>query len=189
MAATAALAGLSLASAYQESTALAAQGAQEKMNSQMESDVLKRNAEMKLQVGQEEYMAFKKKAKKLLGEQIVAQAASGVDVGYGSAAQVRTDTALELELDANRIINNATLEAFGLKNKANQVLLQGEAAERAYKNRANSTLMGGVLQAGAYAYQGMGKIKVPSSEAKPNRIADYGSGSFSYELNYKGKGE
>jgi hypothetical protein len=163
MAATAALAGLSLASAYQDSVAIRMQADEQESNAKMDAAVLRQNASMVEQVANEDYLAFKKKAKRLLGDQLVAQAASGVDISYGSAKELRAETALELEVDANRIKNNATLEAFGLKNKANLLELQAEANARGLRNQANSTLLGGALTAGAYAYMGMGKIKVPKS--------------------------
>jgi len=155
-----ALAGLSLAGAYQESVALSKQAASEKLAAEMDAEVLRVNADLKEQAGQEEYNAFKKRAKKMLGDQMVAQAASGVDIGYGTAKDVRAETELEMSLDADRIRNNATLEAFGLRSKASQVIMQGNMSAQAYKNKASATMLGGYLNAGAY----LGQIKVPKAK-------------------------
>lgn len=178
MAAAAVLAGLSLAGAYQDSVALSQQAANEKLKALSDAEVLKVNSDLKLQSGQEEYNAFLKKSKNMLGGQLAAQASGGVDVSYGTPASVRAGTELDIQLDANRIKNNATLEAFGLRNKAAQSIMQGESNAQALRNKAGATLLGGVLTAGAYGFQGMGKLTVPVSEDSGSGYGSRRSGKY-----------
>lgn len=49
----------------------------------------------------------------LKGRQRAAMAANGVDLGYGSAAEVLTGTDIAKEVDTNTIIENATRAAWG----------------------------------------------------------------------------
>lgn len=176
MAAGAVLAGLRLASAYKESEATRRQADQEELNAELDARVLEQNARLREKAGEEEYRAFRRKAKQILGEQKAAYAASGIDVNYGSALNVSEQTELELELDANTIKNNATLEAFGIRNKANQMGLQSRVEAQGLRAKAGNKMLAGVLDAGINAYEGMGKIKVPKSDSEDRNAygVDYG---------------
>jgi len=159
-AAAAALAGLSLAGAYMDSVALSEQAASEELNARLEADVLRTNARLRIKAGDEEAHAFMKKAARFKGEQRAALAASGVSVDYGSAAQIQEETAIMAAQDAERIKNNATMEAFGYKSKANQLELQGRVTGAGLRAKAGATLLGGAAKAGAQAYS-YGKMTVP----------------------------
>jgi hypothetical protein len=64
--------------------------------------------------------------------QTAAQAANGVDLGVGSAAEVRASTDILKEIDKNTIEANATRSAWGARtqsvNYANQSLIQNASA-------------------------------------------------------------
>lgn len=149
-------------SAYQESEALGLQADQERQNAQIEADLLRTNARLKEKAGKEEAEAFQKKGAQFKGAQRAALAASGVSVDYGSAADIQLETSMLLADDVEKIRNNATLEAFGLRSKATMTELQGRATAAGLKNKAGATLMGGALKAGAQLY-GSGKMTVPES--------------------------
>jgi hypothetical protein len=61
---------------------------------------------------------FRQDVEKFIGTQRATQAASGIDVNFGSAVDVQADTAYLGELDALMIRNNAAREALGLRVEA-----------------------------------------------------------------------
>ena len=170
MAAMAALAGLSLAGSYSDSVALSEQAKNEELNARLDADVLKTNAKLKTKAAEEEVQNFSKKVAKFKGEQRAALAESGVSVDYGSAADVQAETALMAAEDIERIRNNATLEAFGLRSKASMLELQGKANAQSLRNQASGTLLGGVVKSAALAYSGYSKMKAPSPKVPTDRV-------------------
>jgi len=109
---------------------------------------------------------------KLVGEEAAAQAAGGVDVGGGSAEQVRNATKVSGEMDALNIRYNAARSAYGYQQEAFSDLLQAQSARQS----AVSGLVGGIFKAGSsfisgassltdkwLQYQMSGALQVPSS--------------------------
>lgn len=106
--------------------------------------------------GQEEEQRWRQKVRLMVGEQRAGQAASNVDVGYGSAVDVQADTAFLGELDAMTIRNNAAREAWGYKvagedlrrraqiaRKEGVMMLEtGRAQQSAYNWGTAGTLLG-----------------------------------------------
>lgn len=90
------------------------------------------------------------KTKKLRGSQRAALAASGVDVGTGSAADIQAETEDIGELEAITIKNNAMREAFGFETRATTERLKGELAFSAGTSRATETLLTGGLRAASF---------------------------------------
>lgn len=84
----------------------------------------------------------------VIGEQRVLQGGSGVDMSYGTPADIQTTTRVLSELDAHTIMGNASREAWGLEIQAIQY---GEAA-RAARIRSYTqpfgTLLGSAGQVG-----------------------------------------
>lgn len=166
------MAGLQLAGASQDATAMRIQADQEKNNAEINSRIMKikeKEAEAK---GSEALSKFRRDAKKFLGSQKVAAAASGVDANFGSAAKAREESELLLIDDESRIKNNAMLEAWGYKTQGQNILLQGEYNSKALRAKAGTTLLGGALQAGVTAYSAFSGMPSPSGAAS-------GGGGFS----------
>lgn len=90
------------------------------------------------------------KTKKLRGSQRAVLAASGVDVGTGSAADIQAETEDIGEFEAVTIKNNAMREAFGFKTKGAQEELKGELAFRAGTSRATETFLTGGVRAAKF---------------------------------------
>jgi hypothetical protein len=89
----------------------------------------------------------------LIGSQRAAAAASGVDVGSGSALDVQLDTAGVGELDRTQIKNNAMLESWGFKSqasdlraRANLVRYAGKNTAAGLKSSSYSTLLSGASE-------------------------------------------
>lgn len=68
--------------------------------------------------GTQEESRFRQGVKLMVGSQRTGIAASGVDVGYGSAVDVQADAAYLGELDALTLRTNAAREAWGYKVQA-----------------------------------------------------------------------
>jgi len=107
--------------------------------------------------GAEKESRFRTQVRGLIGSQRAGFAGAGVDVGYGSAADVQADAAFLGELDALTIKNNAAREAWGYQVQAEDlrrravIQRQGgqmaaaagaEAAKGAYIGAAGTVLGG-----------------------------------------------
>ncbi len=71
--------------------------------------------------GREEESRFRTGVRGIIGAQRAEIAASGTDVGFGSAVDVQEDAAFLGELDALTIRNNAAREAWGYKVQAHDI--------------------------------------------------------------------
>jgi hypothetical protein len=160
---TAVLAGLQLASAYNDSISLGLQAEQEMVNGEINNRIAKIRAEDAKAQGAEKLSKFQRDAKRFQGTQKAAAAASGVDVNFGSAAQAQKETAMLLIEDENRIKNNTMLEAWGYKVQGENALLQAKYNSKSYQNKSKSTLLGGVLQAGVTGYSAYSRM-VPTGD-------------------------
>jgi hypothetical protein len=78
-----------------------------------------------------------------IGTQRSAQAANGIDVNSGSAAQLQDDTAMLGELDALTIQNNAAREAYGYQVQANQDIKNARQAVSNGRTAATGSILGG----------------------------------------------
>lgn len=89
-----------------------------------------------------------------VGSQRASYAGQGVDVTYGSAADVNNDTLAQSGIDANTIRSNAWQQALGLKTQAANdrqtaafSLTSGANESGALRSQANTTLITGGLRA------------------------------------------
>lgn len=79
-----------------------------------------------------------------MGDMRAKQAASGLDLTFGSAADIETDTALLGYEDSAIIAENTRREVQGYEINAANYTMQGRAA----KSRGKAAMIGGFLQAG-----------------------------------------
>lgn len=113
--------------------------------------MLKRNAELKEQTAQETLFAGDTSADwqrvrtgQAVGTQRAVQAANGIDVNSGSAAQLQDDTAMIGELDALTIQNNAAREAYGHRIQADQDRMNAVQTVTNAGNKATGSILGGI---------------------------------------------
>lgn len=105
-------------------------------------------AQQELLRGQQQTAALTLQAGQLKSAQRASQAANGVDLGVGSAAEVRASTDLMKEIDKNTIEANALRSAWGYRTQAANYRAEG-AVQRGVAGgispsmRATSTLIGG----------------------------------------------
>lgn len=141
-----------LGSAYAESESIKAQGEYQRSISQMNSDLANLQAEDSLKRGESAVRDMRKETKQRVGAQRAALAASGVDVGSGSAAQVQLDTELAGVMDERTLRNNAAREAWGFRSQAANTMAQGDFASITARGQANQTLLtGGMRAAGNFS--------------------------------------
>lgn len=88
---------------------------------------------------------------KLIGEQKVGYATSGVDVTSGTPASIIGESRMLGELDAQTLLNNAIREAWGFQQKAEQLGKDLRASREAAALRAFGTLLGGAGQSAGMA--------------------------------------
>lgn len=141
--------------AYSQSRGIKAQAAYQRNVAEINSKLADLKGEDALQRGEDAARDYKKQVNRMIGSQRAAFAAQGVDVGYGSAADIQADTATQGELDILTIRSNAFREAWGYKVEANNYTAQGQFAEMGGNMQANNTLLtGGVaaLGSGLQAY-------------------------------------
>ncbi|KAF6596645.1 hypothetical protein G9G39_06160 [Cronobacter sp. EKM101R] len=102
------------------------------------------------------------------GNQAATLAASGADLGSGSALDMFGDTAQFGELDALTTVNNATRQAYGMQTEAENYKSQASASRSQGNMGAFSTLLTTPLNAyGAYKMGGGTWSPFTQSKAAP----------------------
>lgn len=148
---TAILAGVSLASAYSESQSLGLQADFEKKQAEANSQILDIKARNAVANGEKDASLLKKKAAAVKGDQRAALAASGVVVDFGSGQQAQDENDLFSSIDAEKIKNNAMLEAWGYEVEKSNTLFKAKMSGIAAQGKqANTLLTGGVSAAKAF---------------------------------------
>lgn len=98
--------------------------------------------------------------RRVIGSQRATMAAGGIDIGFGTAADLQAATAAMGELDAATIKNNAAREAWGyratastlrdgakhIKSESDQIRLQAKLDALRAKNQKTQTILGGIGQ-------------------------------------------
>jgi hypothetical protein len=140
---------MSAASAYQQGQA-AEQTA--KNNAQM-AEYAAQDAQRR---GEEEALAVQRKGAALKSSQRVGLAARGLDLGYGTAADLQDQTDFFTASDVATTRTNAAREAWNMRARGQGMLAQGRADALNAQNQAVGSLLGG---AGAvsdrwYRYRG-----------------------------------
>lgn len=130
---------------------------------------------------------IKKSANFMVGSQRAALAANGVEVDYGSAAQIQADTVRMATIDAITVRNNAAREAWGYKVQAMNYRFTGQAAAIGANMNAGVTIATGGINglshtAKAYGYSQMGgkTLDTPTEKTPTTTTAgvDYNGGRF-----------
>jgi hypothetical protein len=100
--------------------------------------------------GLNEEEQVRRKGYRIAGSQRSGMAASGIDIGSGSAVNLQADTAAMTELDALTTRSNSIREAWGLTQQAAIQKFEGQSALSAAKWRAGSSLLEGAMDAYPY---------------------------------------
>lgn len=138
-----------------------AKGAKKTANFQ--AGILEQQATDAIAIGNESAGQSEAQSRGLTGAQRASQAASGVDVTSGSAADVISNDQREGVIAAQQIRNNAAREALGLKKQAQLVRMGGANQAQSYKNAATGSLLSGATQLYGI-YNSYGKNTTPRAD-------------------------
>ena len=135
-----------IASSYTQSRAIKAQGAYESQIAESNARLAGLQSEDALARGEQEARNYQINLKKLQGTQRASLAAQGLDLGYGSAADVLSDTAYLGAMDVLTIRNNAFRESWGYDIQASEYRSQAGFAQTTAKFRSAQTILTGGMQ-------------------------------------------
>lgn len=136
-----------IGSAEQEAQARRYQGDFQKLQNESNARIAEVQAEDALARGDENVQRFKEQINQLLGKQRAALAASGVELGSGSAFQIQEDTMRRADLDALQIKNNAAREAWGFRVQATNFQTAGSIAQTSAQFASGQILTAGYSKA------------------------------------------
>jgi len=156
------------------------------------ADVQEKSADAAVNAGNAQAAQARQRAKQMAGTQAATLAASGVDLGGGTAVDIFGDTAQMGELDALTTVNNAQRQAYGLQAQAAGNRSQAQATTAFGNQQAGLTLLNGAL--GAYgAYSSLAGSSLAASSASSAggasnsgsmfgslKSSSYGSNSFTF---------
>jgi len=103
--------------------------------------------------GEETAMAVRRKGDQTLGAQRATQAASGLDLGVGTAAELQDQTGFFSDTDQRTARMNAAREAWSARAQGANFRFQGDAAASNANLSATGTLIGGASQVAGRWYQ------------------------------------
>lgn len=96
--------------------------------------------------GEEEALAVRRKGAAVKSAQQVAQAAKGLDISYGTAADLTDQTDFFNQSDVATTRTNAAREAWNLRAQGQQALAKGKADAMNAQAQAFGSLLGGAAQ-------------------------------------------
>lgn len=99
--------------------------------SDFNASVADAQAQDAIERGQQDESRYRSGVRDLIGSQRAGFAASGVDIGFGSAVDAQADAAFLGELDALTIRNNAAREAWGYNVQATDLRKRAEITRKA----------------------------------------------------------
>lgn len=154
-------AGLAIASGVTGAIGSIMQGQQQKAQASYEASVAKNNANQEVSAYQDyrgaevdERQRFWEKVAQQKGQQAASMAANGIDLGFGSAARLQTDTQLLADADAKNLYRNQDnrakgylIDAGNYTAEAMAAKMRGDAAQTNSYFGAFSSLLGGATQA------------------------------------------
>lgn len=126
-----------------------------------EAKVAKQNARTEeasardaIERGKTDSQRYQRQLSQQMGAQNAALAANGIDISYGSAADVRGDTAMFGREDVQTITENSFREAKGFEINATNYLAQAKSA----KQRGKAALVKGVFDMGSTVLGGATQV-------------------------------
>jgi hypothetical protein len=152
------------------------------------ADLQEKSADAAINAGNAQADQMRARARQLSGTQAATMAASGVDLGGGTAVDIFGDTAQMGELDALTTVNNAKAQAYGLQTQAAGSRSQASAYNSFGNQQVATTLLNGAIgsyqgyrEAGGknpFANSGNGSVNSETFASLKN--SRYGSNSFTF---------
>ena len=108
-------------------------------------EVAQADARQEIQRGKYQALEIRREGRAIAGRQRVGQAAGGVDVQQGTAAEIIANTDILSAEDAARARNNALLRSFSIKEASDREVQAAKLGRRAsYLNAAATGITSGV---------------------------------------------
>lgn len=163
--ATAAATAVGAVGQIQAGKAARAQGEYENRIAQVNAKLATNQAKDAQERGKDEAVKLQRQQALLKGRQIAAQAASGVDVSFGTPVDVQADTAMigaeDLGAHYKNIFNEMRgydINAANYKSQGKAAQMRGKAAQKQSLFAAGGTILSGVTQMAGIAEK-FGKAK------------------------------
>lgn len=104
--------------------------------------------------GETQAARYQSEIDKIASEQQTTLAAQGVDINYGTAAEIQKDTKVTGFLNILDIKQQARARAMGFKREARETRIKGAFNQSQAEINANGVAVAGLLNAGATGYRG-----------------------------------
>ena len=137
----------SISGGFTDAAAFRQQGEYQQQMYELDATISEFQGGLALERGEKEAERVRRRGNLLLGQQKAGFAGQGVDVGYGSAADVQADGRKAVVEDVLTTKNNAWLEAWGYKVQATQARGKGRMAKIASDAKATNSLISGFTDA------------------------------------------
>ena len=142
-----------------------------------------------------ESAAYQKNIDEVLGGQRAGYASQGVDIGYGTAAEVQNETKLTGALNIIDIQNQATMKAQGYLHQARNIRQGMSVAKSQAEIQANTVGTAGILNAAGTGYRGytqmspdgLKKTVEGTSNKSSGRLADNSTNNYNGRVNFSGQ--
>lgn len=148
--------GATIASALVSASAAYTQGQTAKAIGRNNQILAEQAAQDALRRGEEESTAARRRGDQVLGAQRAAQAASGLDLTVGTAAELQDQTSFFSQQDQRTARMNAAREAWSKRAQGANYSAQGDAAARQGNLTAAGSLIGSASQVSSKWYSQKG---------------------------------
>lgn len=124
--------------------------------SELNAEMSEINAKQAKEAGDQAATQIEFRQRKLRGAQRSALAASGVDTGFGSGAEIQAESEMIANLDMATVKNNAYRQAWGFKMEAAGTRLEAAYGKLAASKQASATIKGAQFDAAGGLLEGLG---------------------------------
>jgi hypothetical protein len=152
-----------------------AQGKYEQAILEQNAGFAEKQAEVALEIGDQEALRHKAAIRGLIGSQRVIAGAAEIDLNSGSMADIQEETRLIGDDEERRIRNNAALQAWGFKVEAMDL-----------RNRGKLARMGASSQASAIRSEGWNTLLTTGAQIGSMYYTPGMSAGEKYSSNYSG---
>lgn len=178
-----AMAGLQLAGGYFASQNIKATAELNKDISDMNAEFAELDMYDATTQGETNQALYQKQIDETLAAQSTIMRAQDIDVNYGSAASVESETRFTGQLNLMQIEKEAQMNALGYKRQARDIRLGGQLQYSADQTRAGQAMFSGIMQAANTSLTGYARAGGTKYDG-PTGGTDRAGGTTSYSKDY-----